>query len=293
MTGKTINYYLMDGTPSGCIKCTIGTWAGVLYRIPRTELERCKGIDHLNQSGTYFLFGKEEDTDENTVYIGQAGARQNGGGILQRLREHKRDTDKDYWTEAVVFTTSANYFGLTEISWLENYFCSLAKNAKRYIVKNGNHPAPGNVTMEKESELEEFAEYAKIVIGFLGHKVFEPLDKPYPIQQESGNVLLYINKKSRGQNIHSTCLRTDEGFVVKAGSIIKMSFADDVPLGIKKKRQEVGIDDNGVLMEDVLFKSPSPAAVFVLGFRVSGYNVWKNADGKTLREIEAYEAAVS
>jgi len=69
----------MDGMPSGRIKCTIGTWTGVLYRIPRMELEKCKEIDHLNQSGTYFLFGKEEDTDENTVYIGQAGARQNGG----------------------------------------------------------------------------------------------------------------------------------------------------------------------------------------------------------------------
>lgn len=33
----------------------------------------------------------------------------------------------------------------------------------------------GNVTEEKESELEEFIDYAKIVMGTLGHKVFEPL----------------------------------------------------------------------------------------------------------------------
>ena len=153
-------------------------------------------------------------------------------GILQRLQEHKRDTDKDYWTEAVVFTTSANYFGLTEISWLENYFCSLAKNAKRYIVKNSNHLAPENVTMEKESELEEFAEYAKIVIGVLGYKIFEPLDtmldKIANGVKEKENALLYL-RKGGAENINSICLRTAEGFVVKKGSVTKMSHIDTIP----------------------------------------------------------------
>lgn len=54
------------------------------------------------------------------LQIGQAGARKNGEGILNRLQEHKRSPEKDYWTEAVVFTTSNNSFGPTEISYLEN-----------------------------------------------------------------------------------------------------------------------------------------------------------------------------
>ena len=52
--------------------------------------------------------------------------RKNGEGILNRLQEHKRNPEKDYWTEAVVFTTSNNSFGPTEISYLENRFCNLA-----------------------------------------------------------------------------------------------------------------------------------------------------------------------
>lgn len=63
-------------------------------------------------------------TGENVVYVGQAGVRKNGEGILFRLQEHKRNPDKDYWTEAVVFTTSNNSFGPTEISYLENRFCN-------------------------------------------------------------------------------------------------------------------------------------------------------------------------
>ena len=67
----------------------------------------------------------------------------------------KTKQGEDYWTEAVAITTTNNSFGPTEISYLENQFTQLAKNANRYIVKNGNEPNPGNITEEKESELEE------------------------------------------------------------------------------------------------------------------------------------------
>ena len=48
-------------------------------------------------------------------------------------------------------------------------------DAKRYDVKNSKDPTPGNITEEKESELEEFVDYARIVMGTLGHKIFEPI----------------------------------------------------------------------------------------------------------------------
>ena len=161
--GKNINLFLMDGDASGRIKCTLANWTGVAYKIPRTGIEKCKNREDLKWSGVYFLFGVSDDTGENIAYIGQAGIRKNGEGILYRLMEHKRNPDKDYWTEAVVFTTSNNSFGPTEISYLENKFCNLAIEANRYIVKNGNDPSPGHITEEKESELEEFVDYAKPV----------------------------------------------------------------------------------------------------------------------------------
>ena len=125
----------MDGSADGRIKCTLANWTGIAYRIPRTDIELCKDRDHLKQSGVYFLFGVSDESGEPVVYIGQAGERKNGEGILYRLQEHKKNPDKDYWTEAVVFTTAGNTFGPTEISYLENRFCSIAVEAKRYIVK--------------------------------------------------------------------------------------------------------------------------------------------------------------
>lgn len=292
--GKSINLFLMDGTPSGRIKCTLANWTGVAYKIPRTELDNCKGRDDLSQSGVYFLFGISDQTGKNVVYIGQAGVRKNGEGILYRLQEHKRKSDEDYWTEAVVFTTSNNSFGPTEISYLENRFANMAIAANRYVVKNGNDPTPGNITEEKESELEEFIDYAKIVMGTLGHKVFESLTEvKTPNETDStvspsNELVLHLKRKSRksGQTIEANCKQTADGFVVLKGSHIELNDSNSIPIGIKEVRQKANVDDSGILQEDVLFKSPSYAASFVIGGHVNGLTEWKTADGKTLKEVE-------
>ena len=155
--GKNINVFLMDGDSNGRIKCTLSNWTGVAYKIPRIELEKCKDRKELKQSGIYFLFGVSDD-NEDFVYIGKAGLRNNGEGILDRLQEHNRNIKneewKEYWREAVVFTTSNHSFGQIEIGYLEHHFYELAKKSKRYAIKNSNSTNPGNITEEKESELE-------------------------------------------------------------------------------------------------------------------------------------------
>jgi hypothetical protein len=287
--GKSINLFLMDGEPTGRIKCTLANWTGVAYRIPRTALDLCKERDDLKQSGIYFLFGTSDQTGNNVVYVGQAGARKNGEGLLYRLQEHKRNPDKDYWTEAIVFTTSNNSFGPTEISYLENRFCGLAIAAKRYDVKNGNDPTQGNITEEKESELEEFVDYARIVMGTLGHKVFEPIvtAKPATAADEHTAVeepMLYFNRT----NLNATGRRTSEGFVVLKGSTIVPNLQKSCPENVVKLREKykAKIDSNHILLEDILFTSPSVAAAFVGGSSSSGNELWKTAEGITLKNLE-------
>lgn len=287
--GRNINLYLMDGEPGGRMKCTLANWTGVAYKIPRTELDQCKERDDLKQSGVYFLFGISDQTGENVVYVGQAGARKNGEGILFRLQEHKRNADKDYWTEAVVFTTSNNSFGPTEISYLENRFCNLAKEAKRYQVKNGTDPTSGNVTEEKESELEEFIDNAKLVVGTLGHKLFEPV---VPIATLTTSVAMDADEEQilylKTAKANAKGRRTNEGFVVFKGGTVSESPTTSCPAGIKHLREQYAeqIDENNVLSEDTLFKSPSAAAAFVSYASANGLIMWMTDDGRSLKDIE-------
>lgn len=289
--GKSINLFLMDGKADGRIKCTLANWTGIAYKIPRTDIDLCKDREDLKQSGVYFLFGVSDETGDNVVYIGQAGERKNGEGILYRLQEHKRNPDKDYWTEAVVFTTANNSFGPTEISYLEHRFCKLAVEAKRYKVKNGNDPTPGHITEEKECELEEFIEYAEIIMGTLGHKVFIPLQGTTTVSSDDSTTTAAVEQELhlKHSKIKATGRRTSDGFVVLKGSQVSITEAKSCPGTIRNLRQKYAdkISDDGRLTEDIGFSSPSAAAGFVSFSSVNGMIVWLSADGTTLKDLES------
>lgn len=293
---KNFNLFLMDGEVTGRIKCTLSNWTGLAYKVPRPYLEKCKDRQDLKQSGVYFLFGKNDD-GEDEVYIGQAGIRKNGEGVLFRVSEHLKD--EIYFSEAVMLTTQNNSFGPTEISYLENKFTNMAIDVDRYKVRNGNDPNPGNVTEEKESDLEDFIEYSKMVLGVLGYKIFVPIvDKDTKEKYENSNndkgSILYLSRKSGKSNrqIEAKCKRTDEGFVILKDSMIEIIDSIAIPKSIKKLREEC-IDKNeivdGKLNKNYLFNSPSYAAAFVLGTNANGRTSWKNEKGITLKDLEENE----
>lgn len=281
--GKSINLFLIDGDVSGRVKCTIANWNGVSFKIPRTSLELCKDRFELKQTGVYLLFGKDESTDNSVVYVGQAGVRKNGEGLLNRLQEHNRNPKKDYWNEAIAITTTNDVLGPTEISYLEHRLCQLAIEAGRYDVKNGNDPTPGNPSEEKQSELEDFIDFVRIMVGTLGHKVFEPLIAKNSNSSLADSDELYC--KRSGAN--AVGVRTADGFVVKKGSIIVENVTNSCPervINLRSKYKEFIV--NQELQVDILFTTPSGASSFVCGSSTNGFAEWKSVDGISLKDIE-------
>ena len=292
-SSKNFNLFLMDGEVTGRIKCTLSNWTGLAYKVPRPYLEKCKDRQDLKQSGVYFLFGKNDDGDDE-VYIGQAGIRKNGEGVLFRVSEHLKD--EIYFSDAVMLTTQNNSFGPTEISNLENKFTNMAIDVDRYKVRNGNDPNPGNVTEEKESELEDFVEYSKMVLGVLGYKIFVPIvKKELKIENKIDNdEILYLSTRTKksGKIINAKCKRTSEGFVVLKDSMIEMIDSKSLPNSIKELRDKCKANNeiiDGKLTKNYLFNSPSYAAMFVLGMSRNGKTEWKMEDGTTLKELEEKE----
>ncbi|MCC0092871.1 GIY-YIG nuclease family protein [Streptococcus mitis] len=289
---KNINMFLMDGEVTGKIKCTLSNWTGVIYKIPRIQLGDLKSRDEMKQSGIYFLFGRDEDKQKDVTYIGQATTRKNGEGVLLRIQEHTRDSHADYFNDVIILTTQNNSFGPTEISYLENKFTQLAKEAGRYIVKNGNDPNPGNVTEEKESELDEIVENTLMIIGTLGYRVFVPMTKKVSQDlTDNHSTYLYLKRKTKKSNkvIEATCERTTEGFVVLEGSQVEIKDSPYLPASLKEMRQNLiasRVIQDGVLKEKQLFSSPSYAAAFLLGMQTNGRTDWKDQDGRTLKELE-------
>lgn len=106
---KSMNLFLMDGAATGRVKCTLASWTGVAYKIPCTDLDKCREGEDLSQSGVYFLFTTSEQTDETVVYVGQAGARNTAEGT-ENIRRRKdaildsvtEDTNKNSLTDRML-----------------------------------------------------------------------------------------------------------------------------------------------------------------------------------------------
>lgn len=293
-----ITLLLMDGTASGAIKCMRDNWNGVAYKIPRTDVGELSDREDLRQAGVYLLLGTDENTGQPKAYVGQARSRQNGAGVLGRIKEHlNENNDKAwYWTHAIALLTTNNSFGSTEISYVEHHFYVLAQKAGRFQVHNDNIPGSGHVTEEKKIELDRFIEHAKLLVGSLGSKVFEPLDpESYGVhspdqQNQPVEPLLYLTYKS----VAATGRRTPEGFVVLKGSGVSEETTPSCPNAalVNREKYATDIGPERKLIRDILFATPSAAAEFAMGASASGNESWKNSDGVRLGVLEAQQAAL-
>ncbi len=65
--------FLLDGSADGRVFCELGNWTGKACKIPRHLLKSSADRKELYRAGVYFLFGRDETTNEIAiVYVGEA-----------------------------------------------------------------------------------------------------------------------------------------------------------------------------------------------------------------------------
>lgn len=191
---RAVSIVMLNGEATGVLEVTIPGSQSMVYKIPREELDNCKILGVNDFNSVYFLFGGWLK-GKPQVYIGQAGIRNSGGAILSRLLEH--DKKKEFWTEAIVFTNTNDMFGPTELNFLENQFCNMAIDAKRFDVQNGNNPNQGNVR-RREAELESYLDDAETILNILGYKIFESIVEQFPSQPVDVNAGVVVPPLPQG-----------------------------------------------------------------------------------------------
>jgi hypothetical protein len=226
------------------------------------------------------LFGKDE-TGKDLVYIGEAET------VFKRLSQHL--TQKDFWTEAIVFISKDENLNKAHIKYLENRLFEIAKAVNRYKIDNNSTPTQSSISESDRAEMEEFIENIKILINTLGHKVFEGKREVKSAKQQAQETF-YI-KAARGADAQGE--PTTDGFVVLKGSKAANSTVPSMTENFVKLRNElisngVIIENNGTLefSDDYVFSSPSTAAAIVLGRNANGLTEWKLKDGRTLKDFE-------
>ena len=282
--GKNLKIYLMDGLASGRWICELSNWTGKAYKIPRTSYKKCLDRDELRNPSVYFLFGSDDKTGKPLIYIGETE------DAIQRLGEHIKNEEKNYWIEAIVFISKDDHLNKAHIKYLGSRFYDIAKDTERYEVMNVTPPKKSAISEAEESEMEEYIDNVKLVVTILGHKVFEPLvpiiDLPKEVNGDDKSEDLHI-KTNKG--LLATGLVAPDGFIVLKGSSINGSLVGkSLSENITKLRKQYLSDGtviDSVFTKNTLFSSPSAAAEFIYGYSASGPRAWKNNNGETLKNL--------
>ena len=275
---KTIQMFIFNGNPNGRIMCELSNWNGRVYKISRNELSEFSKREDAENTGVYFLFGKDIHNSD-TVYIGEAEK------IYSRLKQHLKDDS--YWNDCIVLISKDNLLNKAHVKFLEHNFYQLAQKSSRVVVVNNTVPTCSSISEYDKAMLEEFIDNAKLLVNTLGYKAFDTIEET-AVKRNNVEITFYL-KSSRGANARGMIVT--DGFAVLSGSVVAPSTTQSIQGFImdlrNSLREKQVIDENYVFQKDYVFSSPSSAAAVVLGRNANGLTEWKTEDHQTLKAINA------
>lgn len=284
-----ITILLLAGKEYGPKLGKIGGWSGKAVYSPLTNLSETLKREEFDYAGIYFLksFSETEIYDEK-IYVGETE------NLRRRLKQHIADDNKEF-EECVVFV-SPGLLTKAHIKFLESQLVEEAKQAKRAEIVNANEPTKSYLPEEEIYVMDEFYYKMKLVLPLLGFIFLKPTASSQRKVDKPADMVDKITFELSSSGITAFMQKTDDGFIVLAGSQARKDLVAKISPGWGKRRNrliEEGIwDDKGnhyEFKEDVIFNSPSAASSTIVGRPSAGPNMWKDNNKKTYKDYENME----
>jgi hypothetical protein len=279
MTSATIKLFLPRGDAKSLRTAEISNWSGKAISSPRTEHDDLLARDELDKAGVYILVGSDPVTNAARAYIGEAEV------IRERLKQHKA---KEFWVNAIVFTSKDENLTKAHVRYLENRLLAEATVVGRFLLEQ-NQAGGSRLPESDREDMEVYLARIRQLLPVLGSDILTPIAEPATKAQPGG--VLFCRMKgaeARGQ-------RSSNGFVVFAGSTAVLEerpSAEKYPYMKVKRKQLIAdqtlVEKDGYLTftRDAEFSSPSAAAVVVHGGAANGLTAWVSEAGMTLKQLD-------
>ncbi len=274
--GFSVRIFIPSGKPEGMRIVEKSNWTGQGIVFPRALYPESRQRPELKRTGVYVLWGPGDAGQLPRVYVGE------GDGVLARIDQHARN--KDFWTHAIVFTSKDQNLNKAHGQYLESRLVALATAAKRCELDNGNVPSLPALSEADAADAESFLADLLLCLPVVGVPFFESSRASKVRRRE-------LKLRSRG--IEATGFDEPEGFVVLAGSQAAMNevrsihpYLTTLRATLLKKGVLVEEGDVYCLSQDYTFSSPSTAAGVMIGRSANGRTMWKDSDGRSLKEIQ-------
>lgn len=286
MPGSLIRLFLVDENPNGLRTVEISNMTIYTTIFPRTKLKDFLTRDESEKPGCYILLGNSlENPDKSRIYVGE------GECVATRMKNHAHgEKQKDFWDEAIVFTSKDDYITKTQIQYLESKIYELVKQADRAELDNTQIPSTPNLSEVDTAEMEHFLDAIKLILSSVGVNILEPNRVRSTVKSTEEEIVYHFGVYGAKAKMKIV----EDKYIVLQGSTAMMRDRPSINPAIKKLRES--LIDSGVLQadegkrlyeftDDYIFNSPSYAAAAIAGGSENGRKQWKY-HGKTLNEME-------
>lgn len=287
--GRSLELFFIDGNPEGMLTAEVFNWTGHVLVIPRTRLFDGLSRKEAGFTGTYVLTGELDGLP--LAYIGEAE------DIASRIRSH--DAKKDWWSTAVLITSSANNLHKAHVKYLESRLVEDARAIGKVTLEYVNTPPRSSLSEAAKSNMEAFLETLYLVLPALRIDMFLSKARPEQSVEPERPSLLVTRFEIKGVriNVDAKAELRDGEFIVLAGSTARKEWSGveyATYKGLYDELRNSGVltleRDYCVFTQNYAFASPSAAAAVVLGRSANGTKEWTVTE--TGQTYKAWEAAL-
>lgn len=294
----TTKLFAPSGSPDGVIVAFRDDWPGRAIIFPRELVGEVKGRKEYAEPGVYLLVSARK------MYIGE------GDPVGNRIDNHV--ANKDFWRRGLIFTAEGRRLNKAHIQHLESRLVSIAKQAGRVILDNGNNPQPPVLSEEEYAFCENFLQQMLLTLPLLGFWQFKndseadeadeataaDLEEKALAEASVGKRALFyaalpqgLQFKLQSKGLSATLVIAESGVKVIKDSQAVNELTPSFELqnanyaALRRQLQDANIlvqqTDHLLFTQDQFFSSGSAAAAVVRG-GASNSDGWKDAQGKTL-----------
>ena len=273
--GLSLELHYIDGNPEGMLTAEVFNWTGHVLKTPRIQISEALNRREAKYTGVYLLLG--ECDGETCAYIGESES------IGDRIKSH--DNNKDWWTDAILITSTANNLNKAHIKYLESRLVEEANFAGRIPLQNGNQPNKPSLSESSKSNMETFLQYIFMVLPALKIDIFSQKlnTKKYSNENATIGDVAKFELNSKRYGLNATAQQIQNEFIVLKGSIARESWVGKRTSGsygklyqeLIKTKVLITQGNKRVFSTDYAFKSPSAAASVVFGRASNGRIEWK------------------
>lgn len=278
--GRTIQLFLVDGTPTGLRKATIHGWTGLTFVATGTTFAALTARPELDRTGIYILSGPDAEAVGGTrAYIGSANS------VRERIKQSA--AQRAFWESVIAVTTSDDDLSKGHVEYLEARLIQMATEANRVTLDNGTSPAGQRRRLPEadQANMEAFVSNLKIILPVVGLDMLKPQPRAVaqvstPVEQRTvSDVKFEIRHKS---GIYANAVEEAGEFIVLEGSraLTEQGYVMQSYAGLKANLIATGVlipaqDKRLTFAKPYSFSSPSAAAAVVLDRNSNGRIEWK------------------